>query len=76
MKFLSTSILLGILSGNQKNGYNLINSPLFAEEAGLEAVVDGKSTTELEMNVQNIVKISVSNVSLPSLHVQGMKNIL
>lgn len=37
MKFLSTSVLLGILSGEVQNGYNLINSPLYAQEAGMNS---------------------------------------
>lgn len=37
MKFLSTSVLLGILSGEVQNGYNLINSSLYAQEAGMNS---------------------------------------
>lgn len=73
MTFLNTSVLLGILSGNEENGYNLINSPLYAKEAGLKVVVEGTNKKDDRYdNVLNVLEISITNDNLPPLRVEGM----
>lgn len=44
-KFLSTSVLVGMLTGHTKNGLNLINAPALAKEAGITVsqIHDGHS---------------------------------
>ena len=70
-KFLSTSVLLGILSSNVENGYNLINSPMHAREAGLNFIFDDDEMDVGDDGIQNVVKISVRNEVLPSVSIQG-----
>ncbi|XKL67849.1 hypothetical protein PGB90_003340 [Kerria lacca] len=71
MKFLSTSVLLGILSGSMQNGYNLINSPLYAKEAGLTFFFDECDKINVNNIFRNIIKISVNNNEIPFVSVQG-----
>lgn len=43
-KFIHTAVLVGILSGQTKNGLNLVNAPTLAKDAGIninESHVDG-----------------------------------
>jgi len=68
---LSTSVLLGILSSNVENGYNLINSPMHAREAGLNFIFDDDEMDVGDDGIQNVVKISVRNEVLPSVSIQG-----
>lgn len=35
-KFIHTSVLVGILTGQTKNGLNLINAPMLAEDIGID----------------------------------------
>jgi hypothetical protein len=73
MKFLSTSILLGILSGNVQNEYNLINSPTFAKEAGLTFVFENEDYPKNTEDgiIRNVIKISIRDEILPSVCIQG-----
>lgn len=73
MKFLSTPILLGILSGNAQSRCNLINSPLFAKEAELNVKFEGEHHTDIrDDGTRNLVKISVGNEVLSLINIQGM----
>ncbi|KAK7601662.1 hypothetical protein V9T40_009103 [Parthenolecanium corni] len=60
MKFLSTSVLLGILSGEVQNGYNLINSSLYAQEAGLNSSFETNDKISILHNGdENTVTVSI-----------------
>lgn len=72
MKFLSTSVLLGILSGNVQNGYNLINSPMFAKEAGLQFVFSNEDHIDVGGGIiRNIIQLSIHSEILPSVSIRG-----
>lgn len=73
MKFLSTSVLLGVLSGNVQNGYNLINSPLYAKEAGLNFFFEEFNDKIKIVNYtnRNVLKISVYNDTIPLFSAEG-----
>ncbi|XP_065219823.1 D-3-phosphoglycerate dehydrogenase-like [Planococcus citri] len=73
MKFLSTSVLLGLLSGNIQNGYNLINSPLYAKEAGLNFFFEefNDKIKIVSITNRNILKISAHNDTVPLFSAEG-----
>ena len=49
--FIHTAVLVGILSGQTKNGLNLINAPTLAQEIG----IDIKRSYEESTNIEAIV---------------------
>lgn len=59
MKFLSASVLLGILSDDVHRGYNLINSAFYAAETGLNFSFDTSDNPCDKNLIKNIVKISL-----------------
>lgn len=68
MNFLSTAAMVGILSGRTKNGLNLINAPILANEAGLKVQVNHVASDKQHVTVV----VSSPNVTH---EVKGMLNI-
>lgn len=75
MKFLSTPVLLGVLSGNVQNGFNLINSPLYAKEAGLSFFFEEFADKINIVNIKtpNVLKIYVQNEDDLVISAEGMR---
>ena len=70
MKFLNTPVLLGVLSGKVENGYNLINSPMYAKEAGFATIFKTDESMKVD-NVRNTIEIMVRNEVEPSFSIRG-----
>lgn len=46
--FVYTAVLIGILSGQTKNGLNLINAPILAQETGLDVKESHKESADVK----------------------------
>jgi hypothetical protein len=66
-KFLSTAVLVGMLTGYTKNGLNLINAPALAKDAGIEV-----SQTYEGHNEVPTITVTVSQGKNVLHSVQGM----
>jgi len=66
-KFLGTAVLVGMLTGQTKNGLNLINAPTLAEDAGIEV-----SESYEGHNDAPTVTVTVSQGKSVSHSLQGM----
>ncbi|CAD1468068.1 unnamed protein product [Heterotrigona itama] len=63
--FVHTAVLLGILSGQTKNGLNLINAPVLAQETGIEVKESHEESADVEAIVVQAKDHSIkgSNIS-------------
>lgn len=59
MKFLSASVLLGILSDDVHREFNLVNSTFYAAETGLNFSFDTNDNPCSKNSEKNIIKISL-----------------
>ena len=46
--FVHTAVLVGILSGQTKNGLNLINAPILAQETGINVKESHEESADVE----------------------------
>jgi hypothetical protein len=65
--FLSTAILVGMLTGHTKNGLNLINAPALAKDAGIEVSQSYEGHSDIPT-----VTVTVSQGKSISHSLQGM----
>ncbi|XP_067005757.2 D-3-phosphoglycerate dehydrogenase [Anabrus simplex] len=65
-KFLGAAVLAGMLSGCTKNGLNLINAPILAQEAGMQVTVHHETTDS-----PGTVKVSVTQDKLGCRSLRG-----
>jgi hypothetical protein len=67
--FLGTAVLVGMLTGQTKNGLNLINAPALAKDAGIEVSQSYEGNSDAPT-----VTVSVSQGKSISHLLQGMLN--
>jgi hypothetical protein len=65
--FLSTAVLVGMLTGHTKNGLNLINAPALAKDAGIEVSQSYEGPSDIPT-----VTVTVSQGKSISHSLQGM----
>nr|CAD7445626.1 unnamed protein product [Timema bartmani] len=66
MKFLSTAVLAGMLTGHTKNGLNLINAPALAKEAGILVSLKHDSSNESQF-----MEVTVKHAKMGSHSARG-----
>nr|CAD7411332.1 unnamed protein product [Timema poppensis] len=66
MKFLSTAVLAGMLTGHTKNGLNLINAPALAKEAGIQVSLKHDSSKESQF-----MEVTVKHAKMGSHSARG-----
>ncbi|CAG2055243.1 unnamed protein product, partial [Timema podura] len=66
MKFLSTAVLAGMLTGHTKNGLNLINAPALAKEAGILVSLKHDSSKESQF-----MEVTVKHAKMGSHSARG-----